>query len=252
MMRMMQHRFVLAATLVAVLPALASAADGDARGIKGRWSVSLQGGTDVELAGDYYQAAQGAVLGLPTSVESGSFKDVYGHSFRGGISLGYGVSSNLEVFGRGGHYGTEANTVPFGTAATIPVQALFGKYTEWGGEAGVRYLLSPAPAFKPYVAGVAGVRFVSAVPVSLSGPAANVVLSDMPFYDQSTVGVFGADLGATYDLARHVAIGAEIGLRFQTRPSGIDTGLAGTGFETINDGGSRWSLPVLGQVVFRF
>lgn len=247
---MRKHLAVLAATLTLVIPALAGAADSDA--IQGRWSVAVQGGTDVEIAGDYYGATQGALLGLPTSLNAGSFKDVYGSSFRGNLSLGYGVSRSLELFGRGGYYGADAGTVPIGTAATLPLQADLGKYTEWGAEAGVRYFLNPAPAFKPYLAGVAGLRFLSAVPVTLSAPAANVVLSDLPFYGKSTVGVFGADLGASYDLARNVAIGAEVGLRFQTKPSGIDTGLAGTGLETINDGGSRWSLPILGQIVFRF
>ncbi len=249
-MSMRQHRFALAATLTLAIPALAGAADGDA--IKGRWSVSVQGGTDVEVGGDYHGAAQGALLGLPTSVDAGSFKDVYGRSFRGNVSLGYGVSRSLELFGRGGYYGADAGSAAIGTAATIPLQADFGKYAEWGAEAGVRYFFNPAPALKPYLAGVAGVRFLSAVPVALSASAANIALTDLPFYDKTTVGVFGADLGASYDLARNVAIGAEVGLRFQTKPPGIDTGLAGTGLETTNDGGSRWSLPILGQIVFRF
>lgn len=247
---MRQHRLVLAATMTLVIPALAGAADGE--GIKGRWSVSFQGGTDVEVGGDYYGAGQGALLGLPTSVEAGSFKDVYGPSFRGSLSLGYGVGRRLELFGRGGYYGPAPSSAAIGTAATLPLQADFGKYTEWGAEAGVRYFLNPAATFKPYLAGVAGVRFLSAVPVALGASAANIALTDLPFYDKSTAGVFGADLGASYDLARNVAIGAEVGLRFQTKPSGNETGLAGTGLETINDTGGRWSLPVLGQIVFRF
>jgi hypothetical protein len=66
------------------------------------------------------------------------------------------------------------------------------------------------------------------------------------------VGVFGGDLGASYDLSHNVAIGAEVGIRYQTAPSGIDKALAGTGLETINDAASRWSLPILGQITFRF
>ena len=74
-------------------------------------------------------------------------------------------------------------------------------------------------------------------------PAAGVVLTDVPFYDKSTVGVFGADLGFVYDVNKSVALGIEAGLRYQTGPSDLE-GLAGTGLEPINDTGSRWSLPV--------
>jgi hypothetical protein len=49
-----------------------------------------------------------------------------------------------------------------------------------------------------------------------STPAAGVVLSDVPFYDSST------------------------------------EGLAGTGLESINDTGSRWSMPVVATLRFRF
>ena len=249
---MEQHLFVLAAAVALAVPGSARAADGDRDAIKGRWSASLQGGTDIEVSGDYYDGAQGAVLGLPTSVEPGTYKDVYGSSFRGNLSLGYGVTRNVELFGRGGYYSAEAKPLQIGAAATLPLQAGFSRYKEWGAEAGVRYYFNPDLAFKPYVAGVAGLRFPSAAPVTLSVPAASVVLSDVPFYDKSTVGVFGADLGASYDVARNVAIGAEVGLRYQTKPSGIDTGLAGTGLDTINDVASRWSVPILGQVTFRF
>jgi hypothetical protein len=48
-----------------------------------------------------------------------------------------------------------------------------------------------------------------------------------------------------------VALGIEAGLRYQTGPSDIE-GLAGTGLEPINDTGSRWSVPVLASVTFRF
>ncbi len=244
-------RFPFAAALFAAfsIPVSAKAGGGV---IQGQWSISLQAGTDIEVSGDYADAAQGTVLGLSTTVEVKRYKDIYGKSFRGNLSLGYGVARNIELFGRSGYYGTHANQVPAGNVASLPLLADFAKYKEWGAEAGVRYYFNPAERFKRYIAGVAGLRFLSASPATLSVPAANVVLNDLPFYDKSTVGVFGADLGASYDLSQSVAIGVEAGLRYQTKPSGIDTGLAGTGLDKINDVASRWSIPVLGQITFRF
>jgi hypothetical protein len=58
-------------------------------------------------------------------------------------------------------------------------------------------------------------------------------------------------LGFAYDLNERVAIGIEAGLRYQSGLSDIE-GLAGTGLESINDTGSRWSVPVTATVTFRF
>lgn len=65
---------------------------------------------------------------------------------------------------------------------------------------------------------------MSELPSTFSVPAAGVVLSDVPFYDSSMVGVFGADLGFSYD----------------------------PGLERINDTGSRWSMPILATLRVRF
>ena len=48
-----------------------------------------------------------------------------------------------------------------------------------------------------------------------------------------------------------IAIGAEIGLRYQPKPSPAPI-LEGTGLENINDTGSRWSLPISAFLTLRF
>jgi outer membrane protein W len=241
------HKTLLAAAaLAAIVPAAASA-----EGIAGRWSVSIQGGTDVEVNGDVHDGGSGTVLTLPTSVEARSFGDVYDPGFRAQASIGYGIGPRSEVFLRGSYYQMGSQTLQVGTVAGLVLNADFADYTEWGTELGYRYYFNADRAFKPYVAGVAGLRFVSELPSTFSVPAAGVVLSDVPFYDSSTVGVFGGDLGFSYDLSKSVSLGIEAGLRYQTGLSDLE-GLAGTGLETINDVGSRWSVPVLATVTFRF
>ena len=134
--------------------------------------------------------------------------------------------------------------------AGLALNADFAEYKEWGVELGYRIYFGEK-AFKPYVAPVAGLRFISELPATFSVPAAGVVLSDVPFYDKSTVGVFGADLGFAYDLNESVAMGIEAGLRYASGSSNLE-GLAGTGLEPINDTGSRWSVPVTATLKFRF
>ena len=241
------HKMMLAAAaVVALVPAGASA-----EGIEGRWSVSLQGGTDIELSGNVHEAGSGTVLALPTSVDAKSFSDVYDPSFRGQASIGYGIGPKSEVFLRGSYYKMSAETLQVGTVAGLVLNADFADYKEWGAELGYRYYFKADQPFKPYLGLAAGLRFVSELPSTFSVPAAGVVLGDVPFYESSTVGVFGGDLGFAYDLNESVALGIEAGLRYQTGLSDLE-GLAGTGLEPINDAGSRWSVPVLATVTFRF
>ena len=237
---------ILTLATAALLPAPALA-----EGIEGRWSVSLQGGTDIEISGDVHDGGSGTVLALPTLVEARSFGDVYDAGFRGQLSIGYGIGPRNEVFLRGSYYKMGSETLQVGTVAGLALNADFAEYKEWGAELGYRYYFSADQPFKPYLGLAAGLRFVSELPSTFSVPAAGVVLNDVPFYDSSTVGVFGADLGFAYDLNESVALGIEAGLRYQTGLSDLE-GLAGTGLEPINDVGSRWSLPVLATLTFRF
>jgi hypothetical protein len=233
------------AAVAALVPAAARA-----EGIKGRWSVGLQGGTDLELSGNVHEGGNGTVLGLATAVQAKSFADVYSPSFRGQLSVGYGVGARSELFLRGSYYKMSSDTLQVGTVAGLALNADFADYKEWGVEAGFRQYLSEG-RFKPYVGVNAGVRFLSELPSTFSVPAAGVVLTDVPFYDKSTVGVFGADIGVAYALTENASIGLETGPRYQTKPSRLN-GLAGTGLEPINDTGSRWSMPILGTITFRF
>ena len=239
-------RAVAALAVAGLWPALAGA-----EGLAGRWSVAFQGGTDLELSGNVHEGGTGTVLALPTNVEARSFGDVYSEGFRGQLEVGYGVSRAGEVFLRGSYYKMKSETLQVGTVAGLVLNADFADYKEWGGELGYRHYFRVDKPFKLYVGALAGLRFVSELPSTFSVPAAGVVLSDVPFYDSSTVGVFGADLGFSYDLSQKVALGLETGPRYQTGLSGLE-GLAGTGLEPINDTGSRWSMPILATLRVRF
>jgi hypothetical protein len=240
------RKAVLIAAAAAWLPATAGA-----EGMEGRVSLSLQGGTDLELSGNVHEAGSGTVLALPTSVEARSYGDVYKTGFRGQLQLGYGVSRAGEVFVRGSYYKMGSETLQVGTVASLPLNADFADYEEWGAELGYRRYFRVEKPLKLYVGGLAGLRFVSELPSTFSVPAAGVVLPDVPFYDSSTVGIFGVDLGVSVDVGPRVALGIETGPRYQTKPSALN-GLAGTGLDKINDTGSRWSMPIVASLTFRF
>lgn len=230
---------------------VAAAPAASAAGVEGRWALTFKGGADVQVSGDVHTGGRGTVLTLPTTVEARSYKDVYGTPFRFEGELGYGVSSNVEVFGRVGYAKKAADELSVGNVAGLDLRAQFADYKEWSFGAGLRYYFNAESSVRPYLAASGGLRSVSAIPSTFSVPAAGVVLRDTPFYDKSTVATFGGDLGVRIDLSDAVALGLETGLHYQGDLKDIE-GLAGTGLEPINDVGSRWSLPVLATLSFRF
>lgn len=242
----MNKRTIFAAAIMAAAPMLAQADD-----LKGKWSLSVAAGTALELSGDVHTAGSGTVLDLATAVEARSYGDIYDPGFLGQASLGYGVSEKAEVFVRGSYYTMSSNVVRVGNVAGLDLFGQWSDYKEWGGDIGVRYFFNRASKAKPYLAPSVGFRSLSENPATFTVPAANVTLADVPFYDSSTVLGAGADLGVVVDLSERVGLGFETGLRWHSKPSRRN-GLAGTGLESINDTGSRLSLPVSVNVRFSF
>ncbi len=242
-------RVVLGAVCAAVLMAAPAAAQDE--GVRGRVSLTVKGGLETTASGDLHEGGSGSVLGLPTSVDAKGFNDVYKRGYRFGAGLGYGVSDNVEVIGNVTFGRAESELLQVGTVAGLVLNGLFADYEDLSVEGGLRVHLAAGSALSPYVNVVGGIRRVEAIPSTFSVPAAGVVLADTPFYDTSTVGLFGGDVGLSFRLGPNLSLGAEAGLRWQGKLTEIE-GLAGTGLENLNDVGSRWSLPVSAVLTVRF
>lgn len=243
----MKAGYLLAAALLTA-PASALAQD---EGVRGRWSVTFTGGATVPTGGEFHEGGSGTVLGLPTSVDAKKNGDIFDPGFGWRAGVGYGVSRKVEIFGDFAWKRTEASELSVGNVATLDLRAAFADYTSYGMDAGMRYHFTPAAAVAPYVSALAGFRRVDAIPGTFSVPAAGVTLTDTPFFDDSTVPVFGGDLGVLFAVSSRFSMGIEGGIRYHTDLSGIE-GLAGTGLENLNDAGSRWSVPISGVVRFGF
>jgi Outer membrane protein beta-barrel domain len=240
----------LLATALLVVPASATAQD-EGEGLRGRWSATFTAGAAVPAGGEFHEGGRGTVLGLPTGVEAKTNGDIFdpGIGWRAGV--GYGVSRNVEVFGDFVWGRAEASELSVGNVASLDLRAAFADYTSYGMDGGMRYHFVPGARVAPYVSALAGFRRVDAIPGTFSVPAASVTLRDTPFFDDSTVPVFGGDVGVLFAIAPRVSLGVETGVRYHTDLSDIE-GLAGTGLENLNDAGSRWSVPISGVVRFGF
>jgi hypothetical protein len=239
---------VLFAVLLLAAPAAAVAQE---EGVQGRWSLMFTGGAALPTGGEFHEGGRGTVLGLPTSVDAKKSGDIFdpGIGWRAGI--GYGVSRNVELFGDFAWKRADASELSVGTVASLDLRAAFGDYTSYGMDGGMRYHFVPGARVAPYVSALAGFRRVEAIPGTFSVPAAGVTLRDTPFFDDSTVPVFGGDVGVLFGVSPRVSLGVETGVRYHTDLSEIE-GLAGTGLENLNDAGSRWSVPISGVVRFGF
>ena len=245
----MKASYVLAAALL-IVPASANAQD-EGEGVRGRWSATFTGGAAMPAGGEFHEAGLGTVLGLPTSVDAKKTSDIFdpGVGWRAGI--GYGVSRNVELFGDFVWGKAEASELSVGNVASLDLRAAFGDYKNYGMDGGVRYHFVPGARVAPYVSALAGFRRVDSISGTFSVPAAGVTLPDTPFFDDSTVPVFGGDLGVLFAVSGRISLGVETGIRYHTDLSDIE-GLAGTGLENLNDAGSRWSVPITGVVRFGF
>lgn len=233
------------------IPVPASAQELTSSPIKGRWTLSFRGGLDLPLSGDVHGGGTGTVLRLPTTVGAKSYGDIYGTAPRGEAQLGYGVSRRVELFASGSYAKESAKLQQVGNVGGLALNAEFAEYEEIGIEGGMRYFFSPQSRIKPFFGLSGGVRLLESNSPTFTVPAAGVTLSKVPFYDSSTVATAAAVLGARYDVSTMLSLGFETGPRYQGKPDQIPT-LVGTGLESINETGDRWSMPVLFSATLRF
>lgn len=235
----------LCALTVAAAPAFAQTSDRP-------WSVSFDIGTERALSGDLHGAGNGTVLALPTQVSARTYNDIYGMGFQWTAGLGYAVSSSGELRGQFSWAKGTADRLKVGTVANLDLFGLFDDDQSMGVELGYRQYLGGSDArVRPYLGVFGGVSRVDAIKAEFTVPAASVTLSGVDMYEESTVPVFGANVGLQAKLsdALFLQLGADLRWRGDLSPK---DGLAGTGLERINDESRRWSLPVSAGLTIRF
>jgi hypothetical protein len=235
--------------LVGLLPVVVAAEE--AESVKGRWSFTAHAGVDVEIAGRVHDSGRGTVLALPTSVSEKTFRDIYKTPVRWRLEMGYGISNRVELLADLLYSKVSSERTRVGDVAGLDLNAKFADYREAGWSLGARYFLTRSGSLRPHVTAWATMSQVDTLPATFTVPAAAVTLADTPFYDKSVVYGGGGDFGLSYRLSRRLSLGASAGLRYQSRPKGLE-GLAGTGLENLNDVGSRWYAPVALSTVIRF
>lgn len=240
-------RSVLAVTvLTALWPSTMSA-----QGMENTRSLTFSVGTGLTLGGNVITEAVGRINDTPTVfVEQG-----YGNHFSDALLLrvtgNMGLDFNKEAFVTFGYGKMNATERVTGSVGGYPLYTRFSNNFALDLEGGLRYYFQPEGPTRTYVAGVAGVRFQERVGATVRVLEVGLTLEDFDYFEGSTLFIFGGDAGISRDLSDVIAIGAEIGLRYQPKFSPAPI-LPGTGLEDINDTGSRVGLPMRAFITWRF
>lgn len=234
-----------------IIAALSWPASVLAQGVEGTRSVYFSVGTGVGLSGNVIEEGVGTLNDEPGVFVEQAFSNHYsdGLKIRGGFAWGFDY--NKEVYGTFGYGKLNATERVVGSIAGYPLYARFSNARTIDLEGGVRYYFLADGPLRTYVGGVAGLRFLDEVNTTLRVIELGVTLPDVEYFDTSTLFIFGGDAGIMRDLSPSVAIGGELGLRFQPKP-GQETFLLATGFQDINDTGSRWSIPLNVFIAYKF
>ena len=232
--------------LTVVVPSVAYA-----QGMEGTRSASVSLGTGIGLSGNVIDEAVGTIQGTPAVFVEQAYSNHYSDSFRIKFVGNYGLDYNKEAFAAfayGKSNGTERIT---GSVGGFPLYTRFSNGDAFDIEGGLRYYFLPEGPIRTYVAGVVGLRFLQSTDVTVIVRELGLTFSDVPYFKSSTLFIFGGDAGISRDLSDTIAIGAEIGLRFQPKP-GAEVVFEDPGLAPVNDTGSRWSLPINGFLTVRF
>jgi hypothetical protein len=241
------RRLLAAAVLLVTAPAGAA----HAQGVEGTRSVTLFVGTGLSLSGNAIEEGVGTIDGKPSVLVeqalSNHFSDALRLRFTGSLGLDY----NKEVFATfayGKYNGTERIV---GSVSGFPLRARLSNSDAFDFEGGIRYYLRPEGPIRTYVAGAAGLRYLQATDATFRVVEVGLTLANQPYFKGSALFIFGGDTGISYDISDTIALGAELGLRYQGKP-GAELLFADPNLRGVNDTGSRWSLPISAFARVRF
>ena len=240
------------------------------------WYVSIGGGVDVDYgATDFVREHTIPSLfgGATFHTPSASWNDAFDTPYRIEAELGYALGQHVELFGRFTYDAADGQTTDGGSISalrrgTLDLRDKWDDYRSYGGEVGLRYFfLSRNACVRPYISLSGGATRVDSIGVTVRAAnnvgniAAGDVLFDGAFYGDSTVATGSILAGLEVRVTRCFSLGADAGLRYQSKLSGDDndlnrTTLVGFAFPDLNkvndNAGDRLFCPVTVYAKIRF
>jgi hypothetical protein len=242
MKKMMSARKCLPALMFGAF--VLTAGHASAQTAQSSWNGEVSVGWDVNVSGAFLAAGIGTLENKATVINAQSFGDVYGTGVQWQFSGGYMLDEINEVRAQLSYQGGGSDIVSVGTVNGTELVATFDDYKAWTIEAGARHYFAPRSArLRPYGGATIGLAIISEIDGAFAAPQAGITRLATDFYDGTGAFSFGLNGGALYGLNNRYDVFAQIGMRFNSGLSQIDS-LRGTGLESINDKSSRWTMPI--------
>ncbi len=221
-----------------------------------KWGITGAIGTDFIVGGN---AVTGNDTGGLLNVHQVSMKNAYKPGYRGEAGITYALNGKQSLTINGFYQEAKGKSdVVFANAPGQSFTTQFGDYKAYGIDAGLRHNLSKGsmPLLKsvqPYVEGRIGIARTSDFQmenVQLNGVA--LVPSEAAMYEGRYIPTASALVGFEKPISRHMSIGLETGIRYMGKSDSDDSFVAGTALEGMNNGSSRWSIPLQIRGRYRF
>ena len=241
------HRLFAATVLMALAPVAAARA----QGVEGTRSGTIFVGTGVSLSGNAINEGVGTIDGKPSVLVEQSVSNHFSDALRLRFTGSMGLDYNKEAFATlayGKYNGTERIV---GSVSGFPLLARLSNADAFDIEGGLRYYLRPEGPLRTYVAGAVGLRFLQATNATFRVVEVGLTLANQPYFEGSTLFLFGGDAGVSYDMTSRTSLGIELGLRHQSKPGAAPL-FADPNLQGVNDTGGRWTLPISAFATVRF
>jgi opacity protein-like surface antigen len=216
------------------------------------WSLEVSVGWDNGVSGNINSSGIGTLNDQVVVITPNSFEDVYGTGLHLRFGAAYALNDVTEVIGHFTFQSLDADQVaPMGD---IGVSNLYGQYTDYqtfGLDVGLRRYVPLTTAIRAYGEGTVGLGFVDKTDITLVAPGANLSRDANDFYDQTAAFALGANVGLSFQTGGRIDFFGQLGLRWMSGMAQVDD-LGGTGLAEINNKSSRWTLPLGGGIRFRF
>ncbi|GAB4199211.1 MAG: hypothetical protein Tsb002_34630 [Wenzhouxiangellaceae bacterium] len=247
----------------------------------GQWYYSVTGGIESTLSGDALNASSGTVPNLmalnpflpdtsaTVTTNSQSFEDLYDQGLLINAEIGYGLSTNLEVYAmasfnlQNGDQRVIGATTPASTGVSSDVIADFGDLETWRFQVGGRYYFNTGSRFQPFVsarAGLASIDAVDAIVVAdysallegIDDAGAQVPFFNVPLYEDSTVFTGGVEAGLAVTVTDDIEVKLSVAAQYTASLDRAAASVDPLAIRNIAEKDSRWTLPLSAGLTYRF
>lgn len=237
---------------------------------QGKFSLTLFGGIDTPTSGDVHDGAVAAVpdlgplnpalAGIDAELRIGtrSHDRIYDNAMGYGLEFGYGFSDRAEMFGQLRYTRADKGNVQVGgafvpaLATELPVFGTFSEYKSLSVEVGYRYFFMDPEGARPFIAGRLGATQVDDINATFVIPDAAISIVNAPFTKKNWAGSAAVDVGVLIPVGERFSLTAQAGVRYTGNLDGDDSAIGGLGLGSINDTGSRISVPMSVGMRFDF